>query len=242
MNNFFKRKMIAALAVVMVFVSSFAVMPAAQIDAYAMSHKTAQSKVKSLNKKIKKLKSELKSDRIKDAKEIAEIHLLTGFIQSPDPLVVADSGSGMKLYFESDAGLTRNGNLLEGYYKLTNNYVKAGGDLVRVAVAAEYPHYEADTQAELDAATKERDALNKALKDTVIIEDVTVTKGSTQPLTIHWKYGTPSYNTFKYKAKKSGIATISSDGTVTGKKKGKTTFTAKMSASGKKVTFSVRVV
>ena len=227
---------------VIVIMSAMTLLPQAHVDVYAMSRKMAQSKITKLNKEIKKLKASHPKDRIQDAKDAEKVFRLTGFIQSPEPLVVSDSGTGKLLYFESDKGLQRNGLYLNGYYRLSNQYITANGSVVQVAVPAELPHAAADTQAKLDADIKERDELKKAVSDTVIIEDVTVKKGESTSLTIRWKYGTPSYNTFKYKAKKSGIAAISSDDTVIGKKKGKTTFTATMSASGKKVAFSVSVV
>ncbi len=242
MNNFFKRTLTVIVTVATVITATLTFMPQTYVDVYAMSRKTAKSRITKLDKDIKKLKASLPKDRIQDAKDAEAVFRLTGFIQSPEPLVVSDSGTGKLLYFESDNGLQRNGLYLNGYYRLTNQYITANGSVVQVALPAELPHAAADTQAKLDADIKERDELKKAVSDTVIIDDVTVKKGESVPLTIRWKYGTPSYNTFKYKAKKSGIATISSDGTVKGKKKGKTTFTATMSASGKKVTFSVRVV
>ena len=242
MNNFFKRKLKTVVAMVIVIMAAMTLVPQAHVDVYAMSKKKAQSKITKLNKEIKKLKASLPKDRIQDGKDADSVFRLTGFIQSSEPLVVSDSGSGKLLYFESDTGLQRNGLYLNGYYRLTNQYITANGSVVQVALPAELPHAAADTQAKLDADISERNELKKAVSDTVIIDDVTVKKGESVPLTIRWKYGTSSYNTFKYKAKKSGIATISSDGNVTGKKKGKTTFTATMSASGKKVTFSVRVV
>lgn len=209
-----------------------------------LSKKQVQSKISSIKKDIKKLDKKYKAALKKEKKEKKGTTAIMGEVVSRDPYIVHMT------YFTNSYYWVLNPQNLDdllisasGYVIPTGRYRQYNGVTCTECKAVKCSNKSSAIKKSID---KKREVLTKyrnVLKEKVCFEEssVKVTAGKTMKLPWYWCYG-GAYNKITWKSSNTAVATVDSNGKVTGKKDGTATITATCSASGKTTKCTVKVI